>query len=182
LEPGESSAFVLLDEAIQKSIAAGVTYVIAAGNNTGSACDVSPARVPEAITVSSIIPQSDGRPPTANQFGCVDIFAPGVNITVATPTGKTTAEGTSIAAPHVAGVAALYMQRHSGVKPPDVWKAISAAATTRARVPPWCGIGNIDTENGTPELLLHWGSARADGQIDANPYARDTPPCANDTR
>lgn len=92
---------------------AGITAVVAAGNNGGSACLKSPASAPSAITVAA----SDnldghaffGGPDASNHGGCVDIYAPGKYIKSAWYTGDTdtnTINGTSMASPHVAGIAA----------------------------------------------------------------------------
>jgi len=126
-----------LDSAVKNSIAAGVTYAVAAGNgNRGGrqddACKYSPARVPEALTISATN-SSDAKPSWANYGNCVDFFAPGVSITSAWYTSNSatnTISGTSVAAPHAAGVAALYLQSNPGASPATVGNALYNNTTT----------------------------------------------------
>ncbi len=116
-----------VDQAVQNSINAGVTYVVAAGNNGANACNYSPARVTAALTVGSVN-SSDARASTSNYGVCMDLFAPGVNITSAWSTGDyatSTISGTSMASPHVAGVAAMYLEYNPGALPVDVAYAIN---------------------------------------------------------
>nr|VFK78092.1 MAG: Peptidase inhibitor I9 [Candidatus Kentron sp. SD] len=120
-----------LDSAITNSIAQGVTYVVAAGNDYGDACNKSPARVSNAITVASTT-SADQRSGFSNYGDCVDILAPGSSITSAWHTGDTatnTISGTSMASPHVAGVAALYLEEHPNAAPNEIAAAIVDAAS-----------------------------------------------------
>lgn len=125
---GPSSA---IDTAVNGVINDGVTVAVAAGNSGGNACDGSPSRVPAAITVSAT-DATDTRPYWANYGSCVDLFAPGVRIYSDWNTSDTatkTLDGTSMASPHVAGVAALYLQTHPTSSPATVRSAIVHAAT-----------------------------------------------------
>ena len=123
-------ASTTLDTAVKNSIADGVVYAVAAGNNNRDACKFSPARVPEAITVGATT-STDTRASYSNYGACLDLFAPGSSITSAWYTSTTatnTISGTSMATPHVAGVAALYLEGHSGT-PLEVRNAIVGATT-----------------------------------------------------
>ncbi|MBA3567189.1 MAG: S8 family peptidase [Actinobacteria bacterium] len=125
-----------LDTAVRNSIADGVSYAIAAGNGNivgrhEDACKKSPARVTEAMTISAT-DQTDKKASWANYGNCVDWFAPGVGITSAWYTSSTdtnTISGTSMATPHTAGVAALYLQSNPGASPATVRDALYANTT-----------------------------------------------------
>ncbi|WP_089098689.1 S8 family peptidase [Streptomyces hyaluromycini] len=119
-----------LDTAVRNSIRAGVTYSVAAGNDGLPAARYSPADVPQALTVGAT-DRSDTRADFSNYGPAVDLFAPGVAITsdsFASDTGRATYSGTSMAAPHVAGAAALYLAGHRRATPAQVAEALIAGA------------------------------------------------------
>ena len=133
-----------LDTAVNNSINAGVTYALAAGNSNANACNSSPARTPNAITVGATT-SSDARASYSNYGTCVDIFAPGSSITSAWYTSNSatnTISGTSMASPHVAGAAAVYLEANPSAAPAQVASALIAAATTGKVTNPGSGSPN----------------------------------------
>jgi hypothetical protein len=137
-------ASTTLDEAVRRSIRAGITYSIAAGNSGVPATGTSPARVTEALTVGAT-DRTDTRPTWSNYGTVLDLFAPGVDITSAWRTSNTatyTGSGTSFSAPHVAGAAAIYLRNNPAASPATVNAAVIAAATPNVVINPGAGSPN----------------------------------------
>ncbi|MFD9758573.1 S8 family peptidase [[Kitasatospora] papulosa] len=123
-----------LDAAVQKAIASGVTFAVAAGNESSDAGEGSPSRVPEAITVASST-EDDEQSSFSNFGSVVDIYAPGSDITSAwndSDDATNTISGTSMATPHVVGAAAVYLGGHPDATPEEVAKALTDGATPDA--------------------------------------------------
>ena len=121
-----------VDDAIQRAVADGITVAVAAGNSSTNACTQSPAAAPNALTVGATT-STDARASYSNVGTCLDLFAPGSSITSAWSTGDSatkTISGTSMASPHVAGVAALYLQGNPGASANSVAGALIGNATT----------------------------------------------------
>lgn len=122
--------YQLVNDAIEKLYQAGITPVIAAGNNNADAAGYSPASAPNAITVGAS-DSTDARASFSNFGDLVDVFAPGVGIAsdnYLDPTTPKTLSGTSMATPHVSGLAALYLADHPSATPAQVTAAIQAGA------------------------------------------------------
>lgn len=155
-----------LDTAVNNSINDGISYAVAAGNSNANACNYSPARVANALTVGSTT-SSDARSSFSNFGTCVDIFAPGSSITSAWSTSNTatnTISGTSMASPHVAGVAALYLQSNQGASVATVSAAIINSSTPNKVT---------NAGSGSPNRLLY--SLLSDSSPSPTPTPEPTP-------
>jgi len=141
-------ASTALDQAVQNSILSGVVYAIAAGNDNANACNYSPARVAEAVTVGATA-NTDARSTFSNFGTCVDVFAPGTSITsdwIGSNTATNTISGTSMATPHVAGVLAVRLSVAGNASPAATKSWVTSTATP-----------NVVTNPGTqsPNRLLY---------------------------
>lgn len=137
-------ASTALDTAVANAVTDGVTFAVAAGNENQNACNVSPARTASAITVGSTT-TTDARSSFSNFGTCVDIFAPGSSITSSWNTSDTatnTISGTSMATPHVTGVAALFLETNPTASPATVTAAIINNSTLNHVTNPGTGSPN----------------------------------------
>jgi subtilisin family serine protease len=152
---GSDAVDPTLDAAVKQVIAAGITVVVAAGNGNSagvgqSACGFSPSDVPGAITVGATTIK-DARAGYSNFGKCVDLYAPGTDITsdyLEDTAGNwyiATASGTSMATPHVTGTVAMYLQRHPTATPAEVSAALVSTASANT-------VTNVGTA--WPRLLL----------------------------
>ncbi len=133
-----------LDMAVARSVASGVVYTTAAGNNGRDACGCSPSRSASAITVAAST-QDDLRASFSNYGSCVTLFAPGAGITSAwasSDTASAVMDGTSMASPFVTGAAALYLEANPRASHDDVRAALLAAATSGRIADPGTGSPN----------------------------------------
>lgn len=165
------SASQSLDTAVRNAVAAGVTVVVAAGNDDKDACVGSPNAVAEAITVGSTT-SADQRSDFSNWGSCVDLMAPGSDITSASHnsnSGTASMSGTSMAAPHVAGAAAVYLSRHPSAQPGDVFSGLLAQAS----------VDKLADLKGSPNLLLYVPNGGVTEPVDQAPVARFTFSCTD---
>ena len=138
-----------LDDAVRSVVAAGIPVVVSAGNSTVDACQQSPARTAQAITVGNIFPTTDVKVSSSNFGPCVDLFAPGsgsTSVSNANDVDSRGFSGTSAASPHVAGVAALYMQNNRTALPDIVAQSVINSTSKNVL----SGLGT-----GSPNLLLN---------------------------
>ncbi|WP_291161718.1 S8 family serine peptidase [Gemmatimonas sp. UBA7669] len=164
-----------LDAAVANAVNLGVTFVVAAGNSNANACNYSPARTASAITVGATT-SSDARASYSNFGSCLDIFAPGSSITSAWYTSNTalnTISGTSMASPHVAGAAALYLEGAPGATPATVANALISNSTANKVT---------SAGSGSPNRLLYtlaFGSGGGGGPTNQAPTASFSFNCTN---
>ncbi|MET0136016.1 MAG: S8 family serine peptidase [Kibdelosporangium sp.] len=141
---GAAGSDAATENAVRNAIASGVTFAIAAGNSNQDACNFTPARVAEAVTVNAST-INDARASFSNWGTCTDIFAPGENITsswITNDTATNTISGTSMASPPVAGAAALLLGETPGLTPAQVQATLISDATPNKITNPGTGSPN----------------------------------------
>ncbi|WP_308195496.1 S8 family peptidase [Dactylosporangium sp. AC04546] len=172
-----------IDNAVQSAINSGITFTVSAGNgdevgNPLNACNFSPARVAAAITVGAT-DSSDNRASFSNYGSCLDIFAPGVSITSAWNSGNTaknTIDGTSMAAPHVTGAAALAASANPSWTPQQIRDYLVNGAVNGAVVNPGSGSPNklLRVANSAPANDFSLSLTSQSGSVTAGGSAATT--------
>ncbi|WP_411015967.1 CUB domain-containing protein, partial [Salmonella sp. s51884] len=165
------SASATMDAGVQGMIDNGIQVAVAAGNDDASACNSSPARTVDAITVGAT-DNTDARAYFSNYGTCVDIFGPGVDITstwIGGVTATNTISGTSMATPHVAGAAAILLSIDPSQTPSELKANLQIKSIADVIT---------DAQPGSPNLLLYIGSGSGGGSIPPPPPTPAPPaPC-----